>query len=80
MKEFLETIAMTGNMRTTSTTSGKVIFPPENETEWGGGYVDEVCEWFREAAINVIWDTEILCCCNTQNEYSKKYTGTTDVS
>jgi hypothetical protein len=53
MKEFLETEAMTGNMRHKIT--GKVVFPPDNRTDWEGEDVVALKEWLRNATHTPLW-------------------------
>ena len=48
MQEFLETVAMTGQLRNKET--GLVSFPPSNRTDWNGmmqNEYDELREWLR---------------------------------
>jgi hypothetical protein len=52
-KEFLETEAMTGNMRDKYT--GKVSFPPDNRTEWSGEDIKPLKEWLRNVTHTPLW-------------------------
>jgi len=53
MKEFLETEALTGNMRDKE--SGKISFPPENRTDWAGQDVKLLKEWLRNTTHTPLW-------------------------
>lgn len=53
MQEFLETEAMTGNLRNKETK--KVEFPPHNRTDWNGQDVKELKEWLRNVTHTPIW-------------------------
>lgn len=56
MEEFLETEAMTGNLKDKST--GKVSFPPYNRTDWNGllgKEYDELREWLRNVTLVPQW-------------------------
>ncbi|CAB9525784.1 GDP-fucose protein O-fucosyltransferase [Seminavis robusta] len=56
MKEFLETEAMTGNLRDKET--GKPSFPPGNRTDWNGinqADYDVLREWLRTVAMVPLW-------------------------
>jgi len=56
MKEFLETEAMTGNLRHKDT--GKTVFPPGNRTDWEGISRDEFTElkeYLREVSLTPLW-------------------------
>jgi phage pi2 protein 07 len=53
MQEFLETEAMTGNLRDKNT--GEVTFPPENRTDWNGQEVKSLKEWLRNATHTPLW-------------------------
>jgi phage pi2 protein 07 len=53
MQEFLETEAMTGNLRDKNT--GEVTFPPENRTDWNGLDVKPLKEWLRNATHTPLW-------------------------
>lgn len=55
MQEFLETEAMTGNLRDVN---GSVSFPPYNRTDWNGlsgKEYDELREWLRTVALVPLW-------------------------
>jgi hypothetical protein len=53
MQEFLETEAMTGNLRNKETK--QVEFPPHNRTDWNGQDVKELKEWLRNVTHTPIW-------------------------
>lgn len=53
MQEFLETEAMTGNMRDKNT--AEVSFPPDNRTDWNGQDVKLLKEWLRNVTLTPLW-------------------------
>ena len=53
MQEFLETEAMTGNLRNKETR--EVEFPPHNRTDWNGQDVKELKEWLRNVTHTPLW-------------------------
>jgi len=56
MKEFLETEAMQGRMKDID--SGKVAFPPKNQTEWDGEDVKTLREWLRTVTDTPRWNPD----------------------
>lgn len=56
MEEFLEREAMTGNLK--NRTTGIVMYPPGNRTNWDGGSKDEITslkEYLREVTLTPLW-------------------------
>lgn len=53
MQEFLETEAMTGNLRNKETK--QMEFPPHNRTNWNGEDVTELKEWLRNVTYTPLW-------------------------
>ena len=53
MKEFLERVAMTGQMRNKET--GLVEYPPDNRTDWDGQDVKVLKEWLRNVTHTPLW-------------------------
>ncbi len=52
-EEFLLREAMTGNLR--NKTSGEVVFPPNNVTNWDGKDLKPLKEWLREVIVTPLW-------------------------
>lgn len=57
MKEFLEAEAMKGTMRNKDT--GKVSFPPGNQTEWEGQDIQILREWLRTVSHTPLWNPDV---------------------
>jgi hypothetical protein len=53
MQEFLETEAMTGNLRDKN--DREVSFPPGNRTDWNGQEVNPLKEWLRNVTHTPLW-------------------------
>jgi len=53
MQEFLETVAMTGQLRNKVT--NEITFPPENRTDWNGEDVKVLKEWLRNSTHTPLW-------------------------
>ena len=55
-EQFLLREAMTGNLR--NKTSGEVVFPPNNTTNWDGKDIKPLKEWLREVIVTPLWDPD----------------------
>jgi len=55
-EEFLLKEAMTGNIR--NKTSGEIVFPPNNRTNWDGQDYQDLKVWLRNVLVTPLWRTD----------------------